>query len=50
MFLSDMSVKAVRNAVEEIFADAADEAVGLHLIVNALQLVTKLTEGINDQT
>jgi hypothetical protein len=30
--------------------NAANKAVGLHVILDALQLVTELTKGVNDQT
>ena len=50
MLLGDVRIKTMRDAVKIVFADAAYETVGLHVIDDALQLTTKLSESINDQT
>jgi hypothetical protein len=50
VLLSDVSVKAVRYFIKVVFSYSTDEAVGLHVLLYALQLVTELTEGVNDQT
>ena len=50
VLLLDVRLEAVRHVVEVVFADAADEAVGLHVLLHRLQLVTQLAERVNDQT
>ena len=40
----------MRHLVQIIFTDAANEAVASKLVLNSLQLVTKSTEGVNDET
>ena len=50
VLLLDVCLEAVRHVVEVVLADAADEAVGLHVLLHRLQLVTELTESVNDQT
>merc|ERR1711997_423065 len=50
VFLLDVSLEAVRDLVQVVFTDAADETVPGQLVLHALQLVTERTEGVNDET
>lgn len=50
MFLVDVHIKAVGDRVEVITRHAADEAVTLHVLLHTLQLITKLTKSVDDQT
>jgi hypothetical protein len=50
VFLSDVNVEAVRNFVEIIFSDSADETIVLELVLNALHLVSQRAESVNDET
>lgn len=40
----------MRYRVEVVVAYTADEAVALQVLLHRLQLVSQLTEGVNDQT
>jgi len=50
MFFLDVSIEAVRNGIEEVFAYAANEAIGLHVFLDTFQLVTKFTKSVDNQT
>ena len=50
MLLLHVGVEAVRHCVKKVFAYAANEAVGLHVLLDALQLITKLSESVDNQT
>ena len=50
VLLGHMHVEAVRHRVEVVAGHAADEAVALHVLLHALQLITKLTKRVDDQT
>lgn len=50
MLLLHVRVETVRHFVEVVLADAADETVGLHVLLDAFQLVTQLSERVDDQT
>lgn len=50
MFFLYVCIKTMRNFVEIIFADTADETIGFHVLLDAFQLVTQLSERVNDQT
>jgi len=50
VFFLYVRVKTVRHFIEIIFADAADKTIGLHVFFDAFQLVTQLSERVNDQT
>merc|ERR1711976_715094 len=50
VLLPHMSFKPMRHLVQIIFTDAANEAVASKLVLNSLKLVTKSTEGVNDET
>lgn len=46
----DVLFETARHFIEIIFFIATNETVGLHFLGNRLQLATKLTEGVDDQT
>merc|ERR1712079_463891 len=50
VLLLHVDVETVRNLVQVVFADFADEAVVLQLVLNPLHLVPQGTEGVNDET
>ena len=50
VFLANVDIKTVWNRVEVVAGHPADEAVALHVLFDALQLITKLTERVDDQT
>jgi len=50
VFFLYVRVETVRHFVEIIFADAANETIGLHILLDTFQLVTQLSERVNDQT
>ena len=50
MFLLDVNVEAVRDLVQVVLADAADEAVVAELVFDALHHVTESTERVDDET
>jgi len=50
VFFLNVRVKTVRHFVEIIFTDAADETIGFHVFFDAFQLITQLSERVNDQT
>ena len=49
VLLLDVDVEAVGDLVEVVLADAADEAVVLQFLLDAVHLVTQGSEGINDE-
>lgn len=50
MFLEDVSVKTVRDCIKIIFRHAAYETLRLKGFFHAVQLVTELTKGVDNQT
>lgn len=50
VFFLYVRVETVRHFVEIIFADAANETIGLHVLFDTFQLVTQLSERVDDQT
>ena len=49
VLLLHVSLKPVRDLVEVVLANAADEAVILQLLLHAVHLVTEGSEGVNDE-
>jgi hypothetical protein len=45
-----VNVESVRDLVQIVFSDAADEAIVAELVLDALHLVTERAEGVNDET
>lgn len=50
MLFLDVGVEAVWYFIEIIFANTADETVGLHVFFDAFQLVTQFSKRVDDQT
>ena len=50
MLLADVDVEAVGHLVQVVLADAADEAVVLQFVLNALHLVSQGAKGVNNET
>lgn len=50
MFSLHVRIEPMWNLIKVVFIDAAYKAVGLHVLLHGLELVTELTEGIDDQT
>ena len=50
MFLQNVSIKAVRYYVEIVLSYTAYETLRLQRFAHTVQLVTKFTEGVNNQT
>lgn len=50
VFLLYVCIESVRHFIEIILSYATNEAIRFHVLFNALQLITKLTERINNQT
>lgn len=50
VLLLDMRVEAMRHYIEKVFAHATYETVRLHVLLHRFQLITKLTECVDDQT
>lgn len=50
MLLLDVRVETVGHGVKVVFANAANEALGFQVLLDAIQLVTQLTESVDDQT
>ena len=50
VLLLHVSLEAVRDLVQVVLADAADEAVPGQLVLHPLQLVSEGSEGVNDET
>lgn len=50
MLLLYVRFKTVRYRVESIFGYSANEAVRLHILFYAIQLITEFTKCVDDQT
>ena len=50
MFLKDVSVETVRDCIKIVFWHAAYETLRLKSFLNTVQLVTELTESVDNQT
>ena len=50
VLLADVDVEAVGHLVQVVLADAADEAVVLQFVLNALHLVSQGAKGVNNET
>ena len=50
MFLFDVQLETMGNAIEILPPNATNEALGLVIGLNRLKLIAKLAKGINNQT
>ena len=50
MLLLDVDVEAVRDLVQVVLAEAANEAVVAEVVLNALHHVTESAERVDDET
>lgn len=50
MLFLHVNIKTVRHAVQVVFANAANEAIVLQFVLNALHLVSQRAESVDNET
>ena len=50
VFFFNVNVKSMRHFIQVIFADSANEAVVFQFILNSIQLISKSSKCINNET
>lgn len=50
MFLLYVRIKPVRDCIKVIFSYTTNEALGLEIFLHAVQLITQLSKGVDNQT